>query len=443
MLELKYVVEHLEAVRQALARRGPGAAASLDAIAELAGRRSRVIQRLEALRARKNEANATMARLDKQGDEFQARRDALKQLASESKELEVERGSVEEALELALLGVPNQPHPSVPDGLDESSNVFLRSWGDKPSFDFEPRDHVELAVALGIVDFKRAAKISGARFAIMSGSGAQLVRALMSFMIDLHVAEHGYREVWPPVLVNERSLTGTGQLPKFAADLFRISNWDASADESSDAGDEPTRGHDLYLIPTAEVPLTNLHADEILEAEALPLGYVAYTPCFRSEAGSYGKDTRGLIRMHQFDKVELVRFETPERAEAAHELLVGHAEAVLQRLGLHYRVMDVCAGDLGAGACRGYDLEVWLPGQQAYREISSCSWFGDYQARRAKIRYRSSDSKKPRILHTLNGSGLAIGRTIVAILEQHQQSDGSVRVPDALQSYMAGAEVIR
>jgi seryl-tRNA synthetase len=336
--------------------------------------------------------------------------------------------------------VPNVPAARVPDGTSDGDNAFVRAHGEKPSFAFAAKDHVELGSKLGLLDLPRAVKISGARFVVLRGPGARLTRALMSFMLDLHTREHGYTEVWPPALVKDTSMRGTGQLPKFAAEAFRIaSDWDDSADRQ---GDESER-HDLYLIPTAEVPLTNLHADEIIEAGELPIKYCAYTPCFRSEAGSYGKDTRGMIRVHQFDKVELVRFETPDRGEAALEQLVGEAETVLQRLGLHYRVMELCAGDLGASARRGYDLEVWLPGQNAYREISSCSWFADYQARRAKIRFRPAQGEKPRLLHTLNGSGLPLGRTLVAILEQYQQADGSVKVPGALVPYMGGLEVIR
>jgi seryl-tRNA synthetase len=313
----------------------------------------------------------------------------------------------------------------------------VREFGDKPMQAFVPKDHVEIASALGIVDFERGVKISGARFVSLRGAGARLTRALLSFMLDLHTREHGYTEIWPPALVNAHSLRGTGQLPKFAADVFRLaSDWDDSADREAGA-----ERQDLYLIPTAEVPLTNLHRDEILEQ--LPIKYCAYTPCFRSEAGSYGKDTRGMIRLHQFDKVELVRFERPEAGEAALEQLTHEAEVVLQRLGLHYRVMELCAGDLGANARRCYDIEVWLPGQKAYREISSCSWFGDFQARRAKIRFRPGQGEKPQHVHTLNGSGLAIGRTIVAILEQYQQADGSVAVPQALVPYLGGTEVIR
>ncbi len=441
MLDLRYVVEHLDDVRAALGRRGEAAKQSLGPIAALAERRSNVMGRLQALREEKNEANAAMAKLDKQGDEFKARRESLKRISDESKQLEAEEREVQTALETALLLVPNLPAPGIPDGQSADDNREVRQHGVKPALSFKPKEHVDLGVALGILDFDRGAKLSGARFSVLKGAGAQLERALMMFMLDLHTRQHGYTEIWPPALVNDESLRGTGQLPKFAGDLFRIApDWQDGI-APADKPDAPRR--ELYLIPTAEVPLTNLHRDEILEGETLPIKYTAYTPCFRSEAGSYGKDTRGLIRQHQFDKVELVRFERAEHAEAALEELTGHAEEVLKRLGLHYRVMELCAGDLGNGSKRCYDLEVWLPGQDAYREISSCSWFGDFQARRARIRYREKQGDKPQLVHTLNGSGLAIGRTLVAILEQYQQADGSVCVPTALVPYMGGLEVIQ
>jgi len=327
-------------------------------------------------------------------------------------------------LEALWLTVPNLPHPGCPVGADESANPELRRWGTPPAFDFEPRPHWELGERLGILDFERAAKLSGARFAVLWGIGARLERALIGLMLDLHTGEHGYTEVLPPFLVSAASMTATGQLPKFEEDLFAC------------------RDDDLYLIPTAEVPVTNLHRDEILAEGTLPRRYCAYTPCFRREAGSHGKDTRGLIRQHQFDKVELVRFEEPESSYAALEELTGHAEAVLQRLELPYRVIELCTGDLGFSAARTYDLEVWLPGQARYREVSSCSCFESFQARRARIRYRVPGQKKPRLVHTLNGSGLAVGRTLVALLENHQRADGSVRLPEALVPYMGGLEVI-
>ncbi len=441
MLDLRYVVENLEEVRAALARRGPTSKQSLDPIAALAPRRSVLMQRLQAVREEKNEANAAMAKLDKQSDEFKARRESLKRISDETKQLEAEERQVQVELEHALLMVPNLPAASVPDGKSEADNVEVRKHGEKPSFAFAPKDHVDLGMTLGIIDFDRGAKLSGARFSVLKGHGAHLERALLMLMLDLHTREHGYTEIWPPALVNDESLRGTGQLPKFAADLFRIApDWQEGI---TTADKEPAPRRELYLIPTAEVPLTNLHRDEILDGDALPIKYTAYTPCFRSEAGSYGKDTRGLIRQHQFDKVELVRFERPATAEAALQELTGQAEAVLQLLGLHYRVVELCAGDLGNGAKRCYDIEVWLPGQNAYREISSCSWFGDFQARRARIRFRDKPGDKPQVVHTLNGSGLAIGRTLVAVLEQYQQADGSVRVPKALIPYMGGLELIK
>ena len=440
MLELRYVVEHLDEVRAALARRGSGAVKPLDAIAQVAARRSQVLQKLQALREEKNQANADMAKLDKQGEQFKARRDALKRISEETKQLEAEERAVLAELEPLLFELPNLPSPQTPDGSSADDNVEVRRSGEPPQFSFPAKDHVDLGVALGILDFERAVKISAARFTVLKRAGARFPRALLSFMLDLHSGRHGYDEVWPPVLVNDESMRGTGQLPKFASDSFRIaSDWQqAIADE-----DRPAHVRELYLAPTAEVPVTNLHREEILEADALPVKYCAYTPCFRSEAGSYGKDTRGLIRQHQFDKVELVRFERPEHAEAAHEQLTRDAEAVLRELGLCYRVIELCAGDLGFGARRCYDIEVWLPGQNAFREISSCSWFGDFQARRAQIRYRPKPGDKPQLLHTLNGSGLAIGRTLVAILEQNQQADGSVRIPPALVPYMGGLEILR
>jgi seryl-tRNA synthetase len=367
-----------------------------------------------------------MTQLAKGGDKsaFQARRDELKTLSEEIKLQESRLAELLSQMEQRLLLVPNLPHSSVPDGRSSDDNPVVREWGNKPQFDFEPKAHWDLGTALNIFDFERAAKLSGARFAVLYGLGARLERAICSFMLDLHTRENGYREVYPPYLVRASALRGTGQLPKFEDDLFKTQR------------NDPDDTSALYLIPTAEVPLTNLHAEEIIDAERLPVAYTAYTPCFRSEAGSYGKDVRGLIRQHQFDKVELVRFVAPEDAEQQLELLTGHAEMVLQRLGLHYRVVLLCAGDLGNSATKTYDLEVWLPSQNAYREISSCSWFTDYQARRAQIRYRPEPKAKPRFVHTLNGSGLAIGRTLVAVLEQYQCPDGSIVVPEALRAFM-------
>ena len=331
---------------------------------------------------------------------------------------------VDAAIEQRLLMIPNMPAPSVPDGTSEEDNVVVRTWGEKPKFAFTPKPHWEIGEGLGILDFERAAKLSGPRFTVLVGAAARLERALISFMLDLHTREHGYTEMLPPFLVKDTALLGTGQLPKFADDLFKTHKAD------------PERGYDLFLIPTAEVPVTNYHAGEILEAAQLPLSYCAYTPCFRAEAGSHGRDVRGLIRQHQFQKVELVKFAKPEESDADLETLTSNAEKVLERLGLHFRRSLLCAGDMGAGSQKTFDIEVWLPGQDTYREISSCSCFGDYQARRAQIRYRPEPKAKPRLVHTLNGSGLAVGRTLVAVLEQYQQADGSVIVPEALRPYM-------
>ncbi len=428
MLDARYVAEHVEEVQRGLARRSPAAAATLGDISELSARRRDLIGKSERLKAQRNQANQEMsalAKTDRAG--FEARRETLKALGDEVKQLDEQLAAIEREIEDRLLSVPNLPHSTVPDGKSEEDNPVVRTWGEAPRFDFEPKPHWELGTALGILDFERAAKISGARFAVLWGLGARLERALIAFMLDLHTREHGYTEVYPPFLVNAEAMRGTGQLPKFEEDLFKTRR---------SGGDDPSP---LYLVPTAEVPVTNLHADEILEGASLPRAYAAYTPCFRSEAGSYGKDVRGLIRQHQFDKVELVRFVDPETSQEQLELLTSHAEEVLKRLKLHYRVSLLSSGDLGFHSAKTYDLEVWLPGQNAYREISSCSSFSDYQARRAKIRYRAEPKGKPRLVHTLNGSGLAVGRTLIAILEQYQQKDGSVLVPEPLRDFV-GAE---
>ncbi len=426
MLNVRYVTEHIDEVRTQLGRRSAEAAQAIDPIVGIAAQRRELIGKTETLQARRNAANQEMSKLAKGGDQaaFQARRDELKALSAEVKELESALSGIEAEMEELLLGVPNMPHASSPDGRGEADNPVVRTWGDKPEFDFKPQAHWDLGTKLGILDFERAAKLSGARFAVLWGLGARLERALIAFMLDLHTREHGYTEVYPPFLVKGEALRGTGQLPKFEQELFKTRR---------SGEDDPSP---LYLIPTAEVPVTNLHADEILDGDKLPIAYTAYTPCFRSEAGSYGKDVRGLIRQHQFDKVELVRFVEPDAALEQLELLTSHAEEVLKRLGLHYRVVELCTGDLGFHSAKTYDIEVWLPSQQAYREISSCSCFGDYQARRAKIRYRSEKKAKPKLVHTLNGSGLAIGRTLIAILEQFQHKDGSVTIPEPLRPFM-------
>lgn len=426
MLDARYVADNLDEVRRMLSRRSPAAAALLDGIASLSSKRRELIGKTEGLQAERNAANDGMAELAKSGDKaaMAARREQLKALSERIKDLASELSAIEAEMQDRLLTIPNVPHESAPDGESDEQNPTVRTWGETPSFSFEPKPHWDIGTSLGILDFERAAKLSGARFSVLWGAGARLERALIAFMLDLHTREHGYTEVYPPFLVRAEALLGTGNLPKFEDDLFKT--------RRSDPNDPSA----LYLVPTAEVPVTNLHADEVLEAADLPRAYCAYTPCFRSEAGSHGRDVRGLIRQHQFDKVELVRFATPETALEQLELLTSHAEEVLRRLGLHYRVVEHCAGDLTFSSTKSYDLEVWLPSQRAFREISSCSTFGDFQARRAKIRYRPEPKAKPRLLHTLNGSGLAIGRTWLAILEQYQQADGSVLVPEPLRAFM-------
>jgi seryl-tRNA synthetase len=430
MLDLRFVVDHLDEVRAALTRRSPGAADTLAPIAELSRKRKELIASVESKAAARNAANDAMAKADKKSAEFAEKREELKRLSGEIKESEKALAEVEAEIQKLLAVVPNMPDASVPDGKSEEDNVVVRVWGEKPSIGFTPKAHWDIGTGLGILDFDRAAKLSGSRFTVLYGAAARLERALISFMLDLHTREHGYTEVLPPFLVKDSALYGTGQLPKFEEDLFKTRKAD------------PERAFDLYLIPTAEVPVTNLHADEILDAASMPIAYTAYTPCFRAEAGSHGKDVRGLIRQHQFDKVELVRFCAPEASNEQHELLTSHAEEVLKRLKLHFRTVLLCAGDMSGTSQKTYDIEVWLPGQGAYREISSCSNFGDYQARRAQIRYRAEAKGKPRLAHTLNGSGLAVGRTLVAILEQYQQEDGSVVVPEVLRAAM-GCDVIR
>ncbi len=433
MLDLRHVMDHLEEVQAGLRRRSAAAAETLSPIAELGKHRRELIGAVEAKQAQRNQANEAMAKADKKSPAFAEKRDELKRLSAEIKDAEKALGEVEVQIQGQLAVVPNVPDAGVPDGKGEEDNQVVRSWGEKPSFSFTPKPHWDVGTALGILDFERAAKISGPRFTVLFGAAARLERALISFMLDLHTREHGYTEVLPPFLVKGSALYGTTQLPKFEEDLFKTVRRGDTAAEGS---------YDLYLIPTAEVPVTNLHAAEILEREQLPLAYTAYTPCFRAEAGSHGRDVRGLIRQHQFDKVELVRFTVPQDSAAQHELLTRHAEEVLRRLHLHYRVSLLCTGDMGFGSQRTYDLEVWLPSAGAYREISSCTNFGDFQARRAQIRFRPEPKAKAHLVHTINGSALAVGRTLIAILEQYQQEDGSVIVPEALRPFM-GCEVIR
>jgi seryl-tRNA synthetase len=428
LLDLRFVVENRERVLETLRQRGLEADQVLAAGDpwELDGERRRLLQRVEQLRHRQRVAGEEIARRGKARDDASELKAEMKGVADEIKELDGRLHEVQARLEQIMLLLPNVPDPSVPVGSDASANLEVRRVGEPKRFEFTPQAHWDLGPALGILDFDRAAKISGARFAVYSGPGARLERALIQFMLDLHTRERGYREMIPPYLVTGETLLGTGQLPKFEADLFKTR-----------AGDK-----DLYLIPTAEVPLTALHGEEILEASDLPRRYVAFTPCFRSEAGSYGKDVRGLIRQHQFHKVELVKLTTPETSASELESMVADAEEVLKRLGLPYRVVLLCTGDMGFWSAKTYDLEVWLPGQQLYREISSCSSCTDYQSRRSSIRYRPGPKDKPRFVHTLNGSGLAVGRTFIAVLENYQQADGSVVIPDALRPYMDGMERI-
>ena len=422
MLDIKLLRDDLARVKERVATRGTeidwGEFASLDR------ERRDALANLERLKEKKNRLSGEIGKLKKSGGNASL---LMREVEEVSEAIRIGEGplaSIEARFEKFMLTVPNLPESSVPVGRSAAENKEVRRWGDPAKFDFQPKNHWDIGEELGILDFARAAKIAGARFAIYKDAGAQLERALINFMLDLHTRKHGYREVLPPFLVNRDAMTGTGQLPKFEEDLFRIS--------------EP----ELFLIPTAEVPVTNIHREEILEREQLPIRYVAYTPCFRREAGSYGQDVRGLIRQHQFNKVELVKFTEPELSYAELEELVNDAEAVLQSLKLPYRVIELCTGDLGFVAAKTYDLEVWLPGQSAYREISSCSNFEDFQARRAQIRYRKEKKGKPMFVHTLNGSGLAVGRTLVAVLENYQQKDGSVMIPDALRSYMARRERI-
>ncbi len=421
MFDIRLVRSEPDRVREAMARRR--AKIDLEPVFEVDGRRRAAIFEMEQLRAAQNRASEEIAAKKRAKEDAADAIEALRSVKTQIADLEEQVRVADEQLQDFLLAMPNCPDASVPDGKDDADNRVERVWGDIPSFDFTPRDHVELAEALGIVDFERATKLAGARFTIMKGAGALLERALIGFMLDIHTREHGYTEIFPPLMVNSDSMRGTGQLPKFAADLFKVQDTD------------------YWLIPTAEVPVTNIHRDEILDGAALPVLYTAYTPCFRSEAGSYGKDTRGMIRQHQFNKVEMVKFTRPEDSWEELEKLTHDAEVILQRLGLAYRVVTLCSGDLGFSSAKTYDLEVWLPGQNAYREISSCSNFLDFQARRANIRFRRD--KKPEFVHTINGSGLAVGRTAVAILENGQLADGTVVIPEALRPYMGGLDVIR
>jgi seryl-tRNA synthetase len=425
MLDLSFVRANLELVEEKLRARGKDPAMLLGNFRELDVERRARITQAEGLQAQRNKISQEVARLRKAGDDATALMDQTRALKQETDELERSAAQAEEAMRAVLVAIPNLTQDSVPPGKSEAANVEVMRWGQQAQFDFVPKPHWELGENLGILDFERAAKISGARFAVYWGLGARLERALASFMLDIHIEEHRYLEVLPPYLVNSDSLFGTGQLPKFTEDLFKC------------------EGSDHWLIPTAEVPVTNLFRGEVLEDAQLPLSLVAYTPCFRSEAGSYGKDVRGIIRQHQFQKVELVKFTRPDQSNDEHERLTGNAEEILRRLDLPYRKMLLSAGDTGAASSKTYDLEVWLPGQGVYREISSCSNFEAYQARRANIRYKPQGKNKTELVHTLNGSGLAIGRTWLAILENYQQADGSVLIPKVLRKYMGDEETIR
>lgn len=425
MLDPNFVRENVEAVKAALANRGMDATAELQKFVAAESERRRLIQESENLKRDQNASGELVARAKKAGEDVSHLFEANKQRGQRIKQLEAELEVVERARASVLETLPNVPHQSVPVGKSAADNVVVRTWGEPRTFDFEPKAHWDLGPELGIIDFERATKISGARFSILMGAGAQLERALINFMLNLHTQEHGYTEVEPPFLVSSATLYGTGQLPKFEQDLFKIAGeWD------------------LFLIPTAEVPVTNLYRGEIVDGRLLPMKYTAYTPCFRSEAGSYGSDVRGLIRQHQFDKVELVKFASPQNSYEELDALTANAEKVLQLLGLPYRTMVLCTGDMGFSASKTYDIEVWLPSQKTYREISSCSNCDAFQARRANIKFRPDGTGKPEYVHTLNGSGLAVGRTLIAILENYQQQDGSVVIPEALRPYMGGKERI-
>ncbi len=420
MLELRFIRENIDLVREKTAHRGL-ATDKVDEFATVDAKRLELLQEVESLKNQRNTASKEIAKLKQGSDEDKQKADTLipemRKTSDHIKELDKVLGEIQEQLKDLVLSIPNICSDDVPKGTDDEDNVEFKTWGEKPAFSFTPKTHWEIGEDQDIIDFERAAKLSGARFSILKGFASKMERALTNFMLDLHTEKHGYEEVLPPFLVNSASMTATGQLPKFAEDLFAIKDWD------------------LYLIPTAEVPVTNIFRDETLDEDQLPVKYTAYTPCFRSEAGSYGRDTKGLIRQHQFDKVELVKFTTPETSAQELEDLLADAEEVLQLLGLHYRVVNLCSGDLGFSSTQTYDIEVWLPGQETYREISSCSNFLDFQARRGGIRYRPNGQKKSKLVHTLNGSGLAVGRTLLAVLENYQQEDGTIAIPEVLKPY--------
>jgi seryl-tRNA synthetase len=427
MLDLNFVRDNLPRVEEMLRQRGADPAAVLKDFRELDTLRRHAITEAETMKAQRNRASEDISKLKKSGQDASVAISETKELREQIQQREKVAADLDARLQEILSGIPNMPHESVAAGRSAEENLEVRRWGAPPKFDFTPKPHWELGAELGVLDLERAVKLTGARFAVYWDLGAKLERALANFMLDLHTREHGYTEVLPPYLVNSESMYGTGQLPKFAADSFRV----------------PHGEKDLWLIPTAEVPVTNLYRDEVLDAARLPISLTAYTPCFRSEAGSYGKDVRGIIRQHQFQKVELVKFARPENSYEEHEKLTRNAETVLQKLGLHYRTMALCTGDMGAASAKTYDIEVWLPGQQLFREISSCSNFESYQARRANIRYRPEGKNKTEFVHTLNGSGLAVGRTWVAIVENYQQADGSVVIPEALRPYIGADRITK
>jgi seryl-tRNA synthetase len=423
MLEIKFVRQNLETVQKALETRGQST--DLDAFKTCDDERRAILQELEALRHQRNVVSDQIAEMKKAGDNADSVVAKMREVSSKIKALDKELAEILENFDQILMGLPNIPHASVPVGKDETDNPVIKTVGDPPSFDFEPKPHWDVGAVLGILDFERAAKITGARFPLYFGAGARLERALINFMLDIHTQGHGYTEILPPFMVNRQSMTHTGQLPKFEEDLFKLEDWD------------------YFLVPTAEVPVTNIHQDEVLDEAQLPIYYTAYTPCFRSEAGSYGKDTRGLIRQHQFNKVELVKFTTPQTSYEELESLLDNAETILRRLELPYQVIELCTGDLGFSAAKTYDIEVWMPAQGVYREISSCSNFENFQARRGNIRFKKKGQKGTELVHTLNGSGLAVGRCVAAILENFQQADSSVLIPAALQTYMGGLAKIK
>jgi len=423
MLDIKSIRENLEAVKARLDRRGLDTSKGLAELLAKEEERRGALSEVEGLKSQKKKISAEVGKLKQAGQDASVQMEEVKTINTSIKDLDEKNRHLEDEVAQIILGIPNLPDDSIPDGKDETANQFVREWGEKPKHTFAPKTHVELGENLDLLDFKRAAKISGSRFAVYKGAGAQLLRALINFMIDVQTQENGYQELYPPFLVNKESMLGTGQLPKFEEDLFKLR-------------DDP-----YYLIPTAEVPVTNYHRDEVLKEASLPIRYTAYTPCFRREAGSYGKDTAGLIRQHQFDKVEMVKFVHPDQSGTELESLVLDAESILKKLHLHYRVVVLCVGDLGFSAAKTYDLEVWIPSQDTYREISSCSSFTDYQARRAKIRFKK-EGGKPAFVHTLNGSGLAAGRLFVAVLENFQQADGTIAIPEVLQPYMNGRKTI-